>query len=178
MGELYTGNLYTLPLTILPPPFLTTLIDSLSLEGKTTPVKKSFILDSASGYTYLPLPALLPIFESLGINHTPGTFLKTDCTLANDQRVIEFKLCYYQYQNFGPPVDLILNGLQSYDVSKGVYTLGDSFLRSVYLVYDVHNLQVLIAQSNHLAVATDSNIRVIPSGKGVIPGAMKCPSSF
>lgn len=51
--------------------------------------------------------------------------------------------------------------------ASGSIILGDSFLRSAYVVYDLENNEIAIGQT--VFNATSSNIKVIPSGTG-LPG--------
>jgi hypothetical protein len=51
--------------------------------------------------------------------------------------------------------------------SSGSIILGDSFLRSAYVVYDLENNEIAIGQT--VFNATSSNIKVIPPGTG-LPG--------
>lgn len=52
--------------------------------------------------------------------------------------------------------------------------LGDTFLRNAYVVYDLQNNQISLAQTNFNA--TDSNVREIVSGANGVPGASSAPS--
>lgn len=60
-------------------------------------------------------------------------------------------------------------GIDAIEVSNGgIILLGDTFLRSAYVVYDLENLEIAMAQTNFNATST-SNLVMIPSGTG-LPG--------
>ncbi len=191
-SNLYTGDLYTLPSQVCPP--LGTQLDSISFDGKTVPVKSYVAFDSGASFSYLPAAVLTPLLESIETQTYKG-FTLLNCSWASDQRIIEFKLgcatIKTKLSDFVIPIPSIyvpsiyeslnnticLFGIQSAESSSGnPAILGDTFLRSAYVVYDMDSQEISIAQSNTSAVAKDSNIQVIPSGRSVVPGAKKCPS--
>jgi hypothetical protein len=55
------------------------------------------------------------------------------------------------------------------DAGSGTSVLGDTFLRSAYVVYDLANNQISLAATNFNA--TNSDIREIAAGSGGVPGA-------
>ena len=60
-------------------------------------------------------------------------------------------------------------GINPVDTSLGgIILFGDTFLRSAYVVYDLENLQIALAQAN--ANSTASDVTLIPSGTGGLPG--------
>jgi hypothetical protein len=79
---------------------------------------------------------------------------------------------YFEGDTFGngvPACQLniaIESELQSEEVDTLI--LGDSFMRSAYLVYDLDKNEVAIAQAKFNS--TSSNIKAIPSGSAAIPG--------
>ncbi len=187
-SNLYIGDLYSLPLVTFP--VLGAYLDSLTFEGKTVPYKQPAVLDSGSSLTYLSDASLLPILKSIGLNYTQGQYIMVDCsTFQNDQRIIEYTLgcatIKVKLSELIPPESWADTdksgcyfGLQSNSLSGSITILGDSFLRSAYVVYDMDSLEISIAQSNSSAILTESEIEVIPSGRSVVPGAKKCPGSF
>lgn len=61
-------------------------------------------------------------------------------------------------------------GIDAVDESLGgSIILGDTFLRSAYVVYDLENQIIALAQARYNVSADESNIVPIPSGKG-LPG--------
>lgn len=56
---------------------------------------------------------------------------------------------------------------------NGVNVLGDTFLRSAYVVYDINNNQISMAQSNFDPKGSD--VIEIGSGKDAVPGATPVP---
>ena len=60
-------------------------------------------------------------------------------------------------------------GVDPIEVAQGgAILLGDTFMRAAYIVYDLENLEIAIAQTNYNATTT-SNYVMIPSGTG-LPG--------
>jgi hypothetical protein len=55
------------------------------------------------------------------------------------------------------------------DAGDSTAVLGDTFLRSAYVVYDIANNEISLAQTDFNA--TSSNIKEIASGTGGVPGA-------
>ena len=100
-----------------------------------------------------------------------------DCNLANQQGSLEFTFS-------GPTISVPLNELvivAGYSrgrpvcilgigpADNSVCVLGDTFLRSAYVVYDLENNQIGIAQTNFNATRT--SVQEITSGKNAIPNA-------
>ncbi|KAI1779416.1 aspartic peptidase domain-containing protein [Hypoxylon cercidicola] len=148
------------------------------------------ILDSGTTLTYLPSAVANRIFDALdAVDDTSGTGLVyISCDYLDDNRDLTFD---FQFGgNDGPivrvPVDeMILNNVQGYtelglDVpslpfdnacsfglqpSSDYYLLGDTFLRSAYVVYDLTNKQIGLAQAN--LNSTESNIVEITEDSGI-----------
>ena len=70
--------------------------------------------------------------------------------------------------------DIPYCGLHLSPTRSKMAVLGDSFLRSAYVVYDLDNKVIALAQSNNTATPSgvDSDIREITAAGG-IAGAMK-----
>ena len=60
-----------------------------------------------------------------------------------------------------------------FPTNNGAKVLGDTFLRSAYVVYDMNNNEVSLAQSNFDAKPEGSNVMEIGTGKNPLPGAVK-----
>ncbi len=190
-SNLYTGDLYTFPMPSNPS-FWGANLTSVTFDGITTTTEETAILDSGTTVTQLPTEVIVPLLTSLGIHYNPlgGMILVNATELASDPRTVDF--------NFGcatikvpvstliipvPQSDFInwdpINPKYYFGLQKTVsqVILGDTFLRSAYLVFDIDSNEVSIAQANFSAVPEDSNIQVIPKGESVVPGAKKCSSS-
>ena len=162
--------------------------DTTTIVRESNPVP--VILDSGTTLTYLPSSLADNIYEELGaVDDTSYTGLVyVACSLLTDQRGMTFD---YQFGGSdGPlvrvPIDeLVLDNVRPYissgqlplpsgmdidddDVctfgihpASGIYLLGDTFLRSAYVVYDLKNNVVALAQSN--VNSTRSNVVEITS---------------
>ncbi|XXH05843.1 hypothetical protein Hte_012281 [Hypoxylon texense] len=148
------------------------------------------ILDSGTTLTYLPSSMVERVFNAFdAYDDTSETGLVyINCDYLDDNKDLTFD---FQFGgNDGPivrvPVDeMVLNNVQGYielglDVpslpfdnvcsfglqpSSDYYLLGDTFLRSAYVVYDLTNKQIGLAQAN--LNSTESNIVEITEDSGI-----------
>ena len=160
--------------------------DTTTIVRQSQPVP--VILDSGTTLTYLPSSLASDIYDQLGaVDDTSYTGLVfISCSLLTDQRDLTFD---YQFGGSDGPVvrvpidELVLDNVRQFvrsgllppgmdidddDVctfgiqpASGIYLLGDTFLRSAYVVYDLEHNVVGIAQSN--VNTTMSNIVEITS---------------
>ena len=148
-----------------------------SLSSLTLPV----LLDSGSTLSYLPTEITDPLFKALGvqIDTSSGTASAIcDCGLASQTSTVDFN---FSGKTISVPLsELVLPGSSSTCVfgifpqgsntkSGASYTLGDTFLRSAYLVYDLANNEISLAQTNFQS--TSSSVREIGKGKDAVPNA-------
>ncbi|KAJ5218925.1 uncharacterized protein N7498_001024 [Penicillium cinerascens] len=147
-------------------------------DGVTLPI--GVVLDTASSMTYLPNEMIFDIYNELGVawNHTQEIgFLP--CTMAEKHMNISFTFT-------SPTINV---GIKEFVLDKGDYNsskygcifgilpsnitaeniLGDTFLRSAYVVYDIANGEVSLANTNFNS--TTSNILEIGIGRNAVPGA-------
>ncbi|KAI2630484.1 eukaryotic aspartyl protease [Xylaria nigripes] len=184
--EQFTGTLQTLPIQTnhdIRSEFLITLT-SLKLGQKTIAHDQALavLLDSGSSLTYLPddMTALIYAQVNAQYDSTAGAAY-VSCALASDPTTLDFTFT-------SPTITVAMNELvfnlassESLDFSdtqaclfgiapagSGSAVLGDTFLRSAYVVYDVENDQISLAQTNFNA--TKSDVHEIPAGTS-IPGA-------
>lgn len=147
------------------------------------------ILDSGTTLTYIPTSMADRIFRALdAVDDTTGTGLVyVSCDYLNDAN---FTFDFQFGGSDGPivkvPVDeMVLNNVQGYielglavptlpfdnvcsfgiQPSSDYYLLGDTFLRSAYVVYDLTNKQIGLAQAN--LNSTDSNVVEITEDTGI-----------
>ncbi|KAI1079614.1 aspartic peptidase domain-containing protein [Whalleya microplaca] len=148
------------------------------------------ILDSGTTLTYLPSQIADSILEAFGaVDDTSGSGLVyVDCTYLTSNSNLTFD---FQFGNSdGPlirvPIDeMILDNVDQYtDIgvemprlpfndacsfglqsSTDYYLLGDTFLRSAYVVYDLTNKEIALAQAN--LNSTKSNVVEISQSSGV-----------
>ncbi|KAI1408202.1 aspartic peptidase domain-containing protein [Hypoxylon sp. FL1857] len=148
------------------------------------------ILDSGTTLTYVPESMASRIFRAFdAVDDTSGTGLVfVNCDYLSDNKNLTFD---FQFGgNDGPvvrvPIDeMVLNNVDGYvelglnvpslpfdnvcslglQPSSDYYLLGDTFLRSAYVVYDLTNKQIGLAQAN--LNSTESNILEITQASGI-----------
>lgn len=185
------------------------LMTSLSITDKSgtstwtsSSISVPVVLDSGTTLTYLPAGLVDTIISQLGAvddtNYSDLIFVDCDwrTTRANDSLsfgfggsngpVIHVPLSelirtirgHYPDSPFKSTCDL---GIRAADIST--YILGDTFLRSAYVVYDIDHNQIALAQTNF--EAPSSEVHEIPSGASGIPllsgqatGLTQVPQSY
>lgn len=148
----------------------------------------SVLLDSGSSYMSLPSAMVQSLAKTLGASYSNalGGYILPNCNNQNADGTLDFffsgvelKVPYnefivnptatdgsfFQY-NDGSNVCMIGAIPGS---SDQVAVLGDTFLRSAYVVYDLDNNEISLAST--VFNATSSNVQSIPSGKNKIPSA-------
>ncbi|KAI0835529.1 aspartic peptidase domain-containing protein [Hypoxylon sp. FL0890] len=148
------------------------------------------ILDSGTTLTYIPESMATRIFRAFdAVDDTSGTGLVfINCDYLSDNKNLTFD---FQFGGNGGPVvrvpidEMVLDNVDGYvelglDVpslpfnnvcsfglqpSSDYYLLGDTFLRSAYVVYDLTNKQIGLAQAN--LNSTESNILEITQESGI-----------
>ncbi|KAI0845721.1 acid protease [Daldinia vernicosa] len=165
--------------------------DSLSSEFPI-PV----VLDSGTTFSYLPTDLAEQIWQEVGANYYDEVNLPLlPCSMANSQGHFSFG-----FGGSGGPVinvtmdELVLPlngvskfedgpnegevicqfGIQNFSSSSATFLLGDTFLRSAYVVYDLVNNEVAIAPTDFNS--TTSNIVAFPSLGAQIPSATAAPN--
>ncbi|KAI1755872.1 aspartic peptidase domain-containing protein [Xylaria castorea] len=168
------------------------------LITKETPV----ILDSGTTLTYLPSSIARRIYQTFNaVDDTRDTGLVyVSCDLLSSEKdtTIDFQFGDRNGPVVRVPIDeLVLDNVKGYlniglelpdlpfdDVCSfgiqslsGIYLLGDTFLRSAYVVYDLTNKKIGLAQAN--VNATESNVmEITSSGIPLVSGvaAQQTPS--
>jgi len=167
--------------------------NSSARDSILTPGNVTAIFDSGSTVTLLPSDMAKEIFAALPVSLVlEAAFI--NCGLSNDAD-FEFSLNFafgnttikvpfkeLILDNLGPYSDILatldvpenscLFGIQSSALvglpsEPALALLGDTFLRSAYVVYDMPNLQLGIAQAN--PNATESNIVELEAGATDLP---------
>lgn len=187
----YEGQLQTLPIqtqTGIYAEFLITLT-GMKLGNQSIgddDMALAVLLDSGSSLTYLPDQMVEEIYTAVGAQWNPGELgAYVPCSLANKPMNLTF--------NFTSPtiavemnelvLDLITDGGKRPTFQNGVTAclfgiapagqgtnvLGDTFLRSAYVVYDMDNNQISLAQTRFNS--TVSRVREIGAGADAVPGA-------
>jgi Eukaryotic aspartyl protease len=170
--EKYVGNLKTLPIQKIQGQDLEMIVnlDSVTVNdgntnpkvlGSSTPV----LLDSGSTLSYLPTDTANQIYQSVGATFDQQQQMALcPCDLSNSSKSISFN---FDGQNIKVSMrELVLpGGTGSQDGNTGCtfgiaaqpasqqgqatsFTLGDSFIRNAYLVYNLGAGEISLAQSN------------------------------
>ena len=190
----YSGELISLPMQIDPSDAGYTNVSDLSVSLTSVSIRTesgtqklsgdnfavAALLDSGTFDTELPASVANAITSGMGATYIDGEAIvpcrigKGDATLIfgfGDGASIEVPISEmvvdagFTYQD---GTEACYLGIDAVDDSLGgAIILGDTFLRSAYVVYDLENLQIAIAQTKFNA--TSSQVVAIPSGTG-LPG--------
>jgi hypothetical protein len=190
----YQGELQTVPILQVHDDYYSLTIALTEISVKSTKSTKSFAtglplavtLDNGSAFIVLPQEIVDPIFKEVG-----ASYLKEDsaayipCKMAKADYNVTFgfsgakvtipisELVFdgYVMENF--PKDTCVFGI-SYG-EPGVSLMGDTFLRSAYVVYDLENNEISLADTNY--DGGDDDIHEIGTGTAAVPGATLMPSA-
>lgn len=192
----YHGSLATLPIVKEQGVYVEMIVAmtgiTISANGANTTMTSNtypVLLDSGSTLTYLPTSVAAKIYSALGVEFSQQYSAPfCQCSLANTSSTIDFI--------FGgkvisvPMSEMVLSGDgtavqsstgQTLDCIFGIfalsgsggsgtaYVLGDTFIRSAYVVYDLANNEISLAGTNF--EATSSNIMEIGKGAKSVPDA-------
>ncbi|CUS25143.1 LAQU0S28e00430g1_1 [Lachancea quebecensis] len=183
----YTGTLYTLPLSnsyrsmgYTDPIQLEITLQGFGMTANntnttftTTPL--TALLDSGTTLTYLPSSLVRLVAAKLGARYDSSYgyyFFRCSAVEDSDELVFDFggfhiasKLSNFIIESSGSVCALGLVPQSSSNV-----ILGDNFLTAAYVVYDLENLEISLAQANYNGGSSD--IEVITS---TVPNAVKGP---
>ncbi|KAK8013633.1 Elongation factor G- mitochondrial [Apiospora marii] len=173
-----------------------TSLTATSPSGSDTLLTGEFplpvVLDSGSTFTSLPTElAKLAWTEAGAVFDTTYAFIP--CSMSNSKGSFEFGFAGPNGPKIKVPMSEMVHKIQDrgdYTFQAGRYkgqpmcwfgiqnssssdlfVLGDSFLRSAYVVYDLENNQIGMANTAANASETDSSIVAFPSKGAFIPGA-------
>ncbi|XDG00656.1 hypothetical protein ABKA04_000271 [Annulohypoxylon sp. FPYF3050] len=191
----YTGTLQTLPIQAnngVYSEFLITLT-SLSVGNMTIADNQALavLLDSGSSLTYLPDDMVQDIYDAVDAQYDSSAGAAyVPCSLADQTATVDFVFssptisvdmnelvldlvtANGQRPTFSNGVTACLFGISP--AGSGTNVLGDTFLRSAYVVYDLDNNEISLAKTNFNT--TESSVEEIPSGTG-IPNATAVSNS-
>ncbi|KAH3915208.1 hypothetical protein HBI56_014180 [Parastagonospora nodorum] len=142
------------------------------------------LLDSGSSLMYLPDAVARQLYQKYNarFDQAQGAAY-VDCDLANQQGSLDFvfsgvhisvplnELVVVAAVSRGQPICLLGVG----PAGNSVAVLGDTFLRSAYVVYDLANNEISLAQTNFNA--TTENIQEIQKGSDGVPNATGVPDA-
>ncbi|KJZ76097.1 hypothetical protein HIM_04553 [Hirsutella minnesotensis 3608] len=147
------------------------------------------LLDSGSSFTYLPSDITNSIYKTLNAKFEQRSGVAyVPCSLRNQDATFKFRfsdpaevdvplrelvidpaqLPQGRAVNFGDGVPACYLGILPSDNSISV--LGDTFLRSAYVVYDLDNNKISLAKTRFNA--TTSDIQAIGKGNDAVPKAI------
>lgn len=188
-SEKFEGSLSTLPIQENRgfAEFLITLT-AFSMGDTTLAADQALavLLDSGSSLTYLPDDWVVEIYSTVSASYDSDEGVAfVPCSLANsgdgflftfsgvnisvgmDEMVIDLISSTGRRPTFSNGVEACLFGIAP--AGSGTNVLGDTFLRSAYIVYDLENNEVSLAQT--IFNATSSNIVEIGTGEDAVPSA-------
>ncbi|GAB7354857.1 hypothetical protein MBLNU459_g5233t1 [Dothideomycetes sp. NU459] len=180
----YTGSLQTLPILKEEGIYAEFLIalTAVGFDGKEGSIASNLataaLLDSGTSLMYLPDSIASSIFTATGAvyNEEQGAAI-VNCKLAENSSTIDFTFS-------GPTISVAMSELvivAGYEGNKPICilgvapagdsttVLGDTFLRSAYVVYDLSNNEISLAQTNFNA--TTDNVLEITNGTSGVPDA-------
>lgn len=158
--------------------------DGLSPATDTYLLPDQVLLDSGSTSCALPSAIAKDMWTGFGAKQDLDLGVTTiPCKVANSKGTVDFnfsgKVISVPVHEFirAPTGQKAINALGSgicfFDMdiapAEGPYILGDSFLRSAYVVFDLDNNEIALAQAAF--GSTTSNILEIVNGTSGIPGA-------
>lgn len=183
-SDKYTGELGTIPILKEDgeySEFIVALTDMGIGGNKTSLFSGSdvpVLLDSGTSLMYLPDEVADAIFTQLGATYDSSEELATvDCSLADQNGTVDFgfsglsisvayrELVIVEGVSRGQEVCILGVAL----AGDSTCILGDTFLRSAYVVYDLDNNEISLAQTDFNA--TSSNVQEIKAGASGVPGA-------
>lgn len=136
------------------------------------------LLDSGSSLMYLPDNVVTSLYTAFGAQYDSAQGAAfVDCSLANKEGSLDFT---FSEPTISVPLNelVILAGYQRGQpvcilgigpAGDSISVLGDTFLRSAYVVYDLENNQIALAQTKFNA--SKSNVEEIQSGSTGVPSA-------
>jgi hypothetical protein len=143
------------------------------------------LLDSGSSLMYLPDNVVRSLYRTFDAQYdsTQGAAF-VDCDMAHQDGTLDFvfsgvtiqvplnELVIVATVSRGQPVCILGIG----PAGNSVAVLGDTFLRSAYVVYDLSNNEISLAQTNFNA--TTENIQEIKKGADGVPNASGVPNAI
>lgn len=182
----FAGDLVTVPIRPGSPRFIIGLSgvgqngDATSMSGN---INLDALLDSGSTYTYLPDDLTQDIYKVVGaelvnVTNFPGGLKAAviDCSEAQSDRVFNFQFATNKVLKVGmnelvqresniEDAKCVFGILPVSDNAEAISVIGDTVLRSAYVVYDLQNDQISLAQT--VFNATGENVVEI-DGRGVL----------
>lgn len=189
-SDKYHGTLETLPIQkaggiysefVIALTGLSLSSSSRNKKYSSSALPAAALLDSGSSLTYLPNGIVRDIFDDLDVNYDSSSGVGyVPCSLA--EKNINISYTFSSPTIHVPANELVVDAGDLYFrdgeracvfgiVPAGGSTpvLGDTFLRSAYVVYDLANNEISLANTNFNS--TSDNILEIGTGDDSVPGA-------
>ncbi|KKY15244.1 putative aspartic-type endopeptidase [Phaeomoniella chlamydospora] len=192
----YTGELQSLPILQESGVYAEFYITLTNISYKTssddsstsvdTDLPAAVLLDSGSSLSYLPDSLVSEIYDAVGAEYSSQSGEAfAPCSLASSGGSINFTFTDPSIEvsfdellfdvtdsrgnalTFNDGTEACVFGISPSGSSLGV--LGDTFLRSAYVVYDLENNEISLAQTDFNS--TENEIKEITSGSSGVPGA-------
>ncbi len=194
----YQGNLVTIPVQKVGSTYREFFITMTGLDAGSKSIADDMalavLLDTGSSLTYLPDDLANAVFQAVNatwLEQSQLAIIPCDKGLGDDSITFHFskpasisvllrELVLPVITTNGKPPRLsdgsaaCLFGI--FPSGKGAIVLGDTFLRSAYIVYDIANNEVSLAQSNFDAKPAGSDIVELGPGKNQVPDATVAPN--
>ncbi|KAG2007935.1 hypothetical protein GB937_008127 [Aspergillus fischeri] len=190
----YLGQLQTIPLqpTGGVYTFFRVILTGLALQQRGSNTTKYpdtefpllVTIDSGASVTRLPKSLTTAIYSGLGVTHNaeynvpvlPCSMKDRDITLTFDFSGVRINVSIHELVLNGVDMDgdTVLCVFGIYTSTSGIPVLGDTFLRSTYVVFDLANRETSMANTN-FNPGVDA-ILEIGTGKDAVPGATPVPS--
>lgn len=188
--EQFEGELKTLPIQAegaVYAEFLITLTglsmgDTVIASNQALPV----LLDSGSSLTYLPDAMVETIYDAVSAQYDSGdgaayiacsaaksndtmrfNFTEPVIAVAMNELVLDLVTASGRRPTFSDGTEACLFGIAP--AGTGTHVLGDTFLRSAYVVYDLANNEISLAQTTFNS--TTHNVLEIGTGSSAVPSA-------
>ncbi|KAJ5657136.1 uncharacterized protein N7484_000785 [Penicillium longicatenatum] len=189
----YQGELQTVPVLPVYAQYYSLTIALTDISVKSTSGTKSYAtglplavtLDNGSAFILLPQELVDPIYKELGAGYSESdsaAYIPCNMSTADYNVTFSFsgatvnipisELVFDSYTAAGFADGDCVFGL-SYS-EPGVNLMGDSFLRSAYVVYDLANNEISLANTNY--DGGDDDILEIGTGTAAVPGATLMPN--
>ncbi|OOQ82675.1 aspartic-type endopeptidase opsB [Penicillium brasilianum] len=190
----YQGELQTVPVLPVYGQYssLAIALTDISVKGSegsksyTTGLPLAVSLDNGSPMIALPKEILDPIFKEVDAGYSSSAAAAyIPCDQANADYNVTFsfsgatvtiplsELVFEGYTETGFPDNACIFGLTYSE--PGVNLMGDPFLRGAYVVYDLANNEISLANANYDGGKDD--ILEIGTGTAAVPGATLMPSA-
>ncbi|SCU90089.1 LADA_0F01728g1_1 [Lachancea dasiensis] len=184
----YSGNLYTVPIinTYKSQGYANPIRFEVTLQGlglivnetgtTITTTKIPVVLDSGSTLSYLPSSLVSAVASNLDATYSSSSGLYFfDCSEISDEDSFVFDFGGFQISSSLKNYVLETSSgsqcaLGMVPQSSGSFILGDNFLTAAYVVFDIDNMQISMAQANY--DGGDEDVEVISS---TVPGATSAP---